>query len=585
MEWEASSKSQHDNGSCDVVVVVVNENPSPANNDSSTSDRKRRHPNSTDQTTIAQRTLTSAEILERIETPNFEELARQYPSFRQAWQATRTQQHEKDATFSACVTQEFTIALTRALLQSYFALKLPYLEEHHLCPPIPNRFFYVHWIHTQLLNNTNNNNNTEQRKFGLDIGAGASCIYPMLAARHFRSTMVTTEIDDKASALARANVQANHLTHFITVLDVPPSYSQQVAEHASQQPRPGGPLQRAVEAMQQQQLQLQPLDFVMTNPPFYDPSSNEHTTARVGDGRARTNMTVSEGTYPGGEVGFVLDLLEDSLRQLCHAPTTTTTHFISPKTWYSSMLGKKTSLVKLQKILTHLLGPAHVQTIEYGPGHYTRWFVAWNLQQPSPTAPNARCSPHDHDVFEVALATLVEQEPDKFHHHGHTTVPDAMKEMVRRTVAFCESTPGGWDLMAQVVPNEQEDQGDELTILHIQETMPQAISKFVDETQTDIMEIPPRILDALHQHENNNDFLPPEGHFLVQVYIRHVVQHHPKCGRGDFFQVQLVLFKHSARGGKAIEKIRSSMAGEVCRTNRKWRKIREREQQQQQHMT
>ncbi|KAG7364818.1 SAM-dependent methyltransferase [Nitzschia inconspicua] len=552
MEWEASQQEQQKDESESFGA-------------SSSDNRKRRHPNSTDISTTRSQPLTSCEILERIETPNFEELARQYPAFREAWKDTRQQQIQKHATFSACVTQNFTIALTRALLQTYFSLKLPYLEEQHLCPPIPNRFFYVHWIHTQLLNSSN-------QIFGLDIGAGASCIYPLLASRHFRSRMVTTEVDTQASRLARSNVQANHLSTFIQVLDVEPSYSQQRASANDESPqttspRPGGPLQRAVEVLP---ATASPLQFVMTNPPFYDPHSNEHVTARVGDGRARTNMTVSEGTYPGGEVGFVLDILRDSLLLTTNKDNSQRS-YLSDTTWYSSMLGKKTSLVKIQKILLHLLGPAHVKTVEYGPGHYTRWFVAWTLEQPIAAAPNAKCPPHEKDTFDVSLATLKEQESNTVF-----SAADAMREIVNRMVAFCESTPGGWDLMAQVVPNEQDDEADELITLHIQETMPQAITNFVDETQGDIERMPANILDALQGRDNN--FLPQEGHFLVQVHVRN------RCKDGNLncFQIQLSLFKHSARGGKAVEKIRNSLEGEICRTNRKWRKIREREQQQEQ---
>jgi hypothetical protein len=349
-----------------------------------------------------------------------------------------------------------------------------------------------------------------------------------------------------------------------------PSFHQQIAgQEQSNLPHAtaGGPLQRAMEKMVGTSrttvvTPITPLDFVMTNPPFYDPNTMEHSTARVGDGRARTNMTVSEGTYPGGEVGFVIDMVEDSLR--CTNTKTTIADILNPSTWYSSMLGKKTSLVKLQKILVHLLGPAHVQVTEYGPGQYTRWFLAWTLTQPLAMSPNALCSPHDKDVFKVSLEKLMEQEPTL------CNASDAMNEIVQRIVAFCETAPGGWDLMAQLVPNKHDDQGDELATVHIQEAIPLAISNFVDETQVDI-DIPPGILDALRRRANNNIFLPQEGHFLVQIKIRHVARQD-----GDIFKMHLLLFRHSSRGGKAIEKIRTSIEGEICRTNRKWRKIRER---------
>jgi len=178
--------------------------------------------------------IKSSETLHRAQSPNFEELARQYPRFRKAWDATKAIQKERgQASFSSCITQDFSIQLTQALLQALFRLKLSYLDEDHLCPPIPNRFFYLHWIHTKLINGnwTRAPDVTVNNFRGLDIGAGASCIYPMLAARFFRSTIITSEIDPKSVQLARANVAANHLSSMITVLQVPPSHSQQEQQH------------------------------------------------------------------------------------------------------------------------------------------------------------------------------------------------------------------------------------------------------------------------------------------------------------------------------------------------------------------
>jgi 23S rRNA A1618 N6-methylase RlmF len=538
----------------------------------------------------------SLEILERAQSPNFEELARQYPSFRAAWAATKSAQKDRGhAAFSSCVTQDFSIQLTRAILQALFRLKLPYLDEHHLCPPIPNRFFYLHWIQTKLMHvswvGTPHDNVSKSR--GLDIGSGASCIYSMLAARFFRTSMITSEIDPKSVGLARANVAANHLSSMITVLQVPPSHSQQ----EQQQPKNssiGGPLQRSIEGLfnfHQQQNHCTNnthsnsdlvLDFVMTNPPFYDPSSMEISTARAGDGRSRTNMTVSEGNYPGGEVGFVTEMIEDSLRMNSDETSGSIT-----AAWYSSMLGKKTSLVKLQKLLVFLFGPAHVETTEYGPGHYTRWFLAWTLQQPPGTASGALCPDNDKDSFRVAMA-----EP---------SLPQiAVKEVANRIVAFCDSGPGGWDLTTTIhdasstsVPTSNSTKSvssghgevPAAIVVQITENMPPSISHFVDENQKGV-EIPESILRVL-RGRNNSQFLPDEGHFLVKAEIRAVAAtiHHTMGADTHSLavsavDVRLSCYRHSARGAKAIEKIRNSLEGEVCQTNRKWRKIRERQNQQ-----
>ena len=330
----------------------------------------------------------------------------------------------------------------------------------------------------------------------------------------------------------------------------------------------------------------------MTNPPFYDPSSMEISTARIGDGRSRTNMTVSEGNYPGGEVCFVTEMIEDSLR----IATSTTDHHASYKmtttgssncftaAWYSSMLGKKTSLVKLQKLVVHLLGPAHVEAIEYGPGHYTRWFLAWTLEQPPATASGALL-PHnnDKDNFQItmAIATTTPISSSSIDERGSIPIDTrnvaAVREVANRIVAFCDSSPGGWDLTTTT-----NNRGEEvMAIVRIVETMPPAVTHFVDETQNGV-EIPESILQVLRGRDNSR-FLPNEGHFLIEAKIQ-VANNINNMNNINSLennhltvQVHLACYRHSARGAKAIEKIRNSLGGEVCRTNRKWRKIRERQ--------
>jgi 23S rRNA A1618 N6-methylase RlmF len=511
--------------------------------DDGSSSRKRRHADSSSITAPK----TSLEILELVETPNFEELARQFPAFQEAWNETRQTQKQKlhskngndgGVSFSSCVTQEFTIALTRGILQAHLDLKLPHLERHHLCPPVPNRFFYLHWIYTHLLPMMHQH---QKANCGMDLGVGATCIYPLLASKFFHCNMVASEIDTNALSLAKANVTANRLDHKIQLLEVAPSHSQQPSLP------PGGPLERALQAWNQQAHQR--LDFVMTNPPFYDPESMEHATPRAGDGRARTAMTVSEGSYPGGEVSFVTEMIADSLR--------------NPKSslWFSSMLGKKTSLIKLQKLLIHLLGPAHVEMTEYGPGQYTRWFLAWTLEQPSPYAVSARVT-HANDSFQVTTSF-----------DGILSTPqDAVSEVVSRIVTFCESSPGGWKLSTEKSVCSQHPP---VAKVQIQETLPLAITNFVDESEPNAC-IPPILVQALQEsNHNSHSLLPATGHFVIDATVE-------SSATPNQVTVRLSCFRHSSRGLTAIKKIHNAMEGDVCRTSRKWRRIHQRQQQQKQ---
>jgi len=115
-------------------------------------------------------------------------------------------------------------------------------------------------------------------------------------------------------------------------------------------------------------------------------------------------------------------------------------------------------------------------------------------------------------------------------------------------------------------------------VLRIIENMPPTVTHFVDEQQNGV-EIPESIVQVLRGRNNNDRFLPEEGHFLVEAEIRAKINKNRHLSTFTMVNVQLSCYRHSARGAKAIEKIRSSLNGEVCRTNRKWRKIRQRQNQ------
>ena len=508
---------------------------------------KRSHPDSAQSAP-----KTSLELLKLVENPNFEELSRRYPEFHQAWKEVQEKQHsiKGKATFSSCITQKFTIALSRSLLHAYFELRLPHLPDHHLCPPIPNRFFFLHWIDSYLLrlqgfvsDSSYGLERAQRRTLCLDIGVGATCIYPLLAARALNYQVLGADIDGQALEIAQQNVNANNLSSRIRLSHVDLTHSQD-----SSLP-PGGPLTRSLQAFGPSNERP---DFCMTNPPFYDPDAMEQEAPRAGDGRERTNMTTSEGSYPGGEVEFVLDMICDSVRARS-----------SSCRWCTTMLGKKSSLIHLEKLLKHVLGPAHVQSTEYGPGQYTRWFLAWTLERPLANHPAARVT-HAKDSFQVAFPQS-------------TNIPNpqtAVSAVADRIVKFCESNPGGWSLAAGIQQQSQYLHPQPRCIILIREQTPLPVNHYVDESEaTSTMTLPPKVLEALQSTQSENSLLlPAEGHFAIYATVGLTTN-------GSAVQVSMECYRHSSRGGKAIDKIRNGMEGEVARTNRKWRRILQRQQQ------
>jgi 23S rRNA A1618 N6-methylase RlmF len=234
-------------------------------------------------------------------------------------------------------------------------------------------------------------------------------------------TLHGTEIDPESHLLAQQNVKSNHLQSTIHVTLVTPTDAQERVRHGStsnsdsNRQDPIGPLRRALETCQCRAA----LDFCMTNPPFYDDAvSTERTDRRHGDGRDRTSMTVSEGSYPGGEVGFVLDMIVDGLYSYCKSTESDEQQqqqglsCVAAPGWSSCMCGKKTSWIQLKHFVTELLGPAHVCSTEFTPGHLTRWFLAWTFEQPQMKSPLAHTEQWEFTVEETPWEQVMSRIED-----------------------------------------------------------------------------------------------------------------------------------------------------------------------------
>ena len=501
-------------------------------------------------------------------TPDFEELSSQFPDFRKAWKEVEesrqsAKQRGGSSSLAASLTHSFSAALTKALLHLYFHISLPKIPDNHLCPPVPNRFFYVRWIQTELLPLIAPNNiqdapcfvNVPEQLSGtmLDIGTGASCIYPLLfAASHqqgshhnkqYLRAFFATEIDPESIDLARQNVQGNpaflSIVHIVQV----PLVSEQPQHHY-------GPLQCSLDHLPPD---ARSVDACMTNPPFYDSENPNEMTQMRADGRQRTAMTVSEGSYLGGEVGFVFDVLFDSLWAYLSSSDSPSylnngPHLpIQPPRWCSSMIGKKTSWTTLKNAMEQLLGYSHVRSTEFDPGHMTRWFLAWTFLRPHIRSPLAHA---DSWSFHVDLASV-----------GFNNENQLLNEISSRVHVYCEESVQGRQLMIRW--NEQQ------RIAVIEEQQEALISSvwFGDDT------LPHRLQQILKDHvspEQRRGFLPQEGHFLIEVSIRTINERS--------VTVTAHAFSHTRYGKMTVEKLKQQMEGEVCRTNRKWRRKLQRSQ-------
>lgn len=101
--------------------------------------------------------------------------------------------------------------LNKALLESHYRIKEWELPPNYLCPGVPGRVDYIHYL-ADLLKSTVNVVDINSNKVKLlDIGTGASCIYPLLGASEYNWKFIASDIDpisiDNANRILSANAQ------------------------------------------------------------------------------------------------------------------------------------------------------------------------------------------------------------------------------------------------------------------------------------------------------------------------------------------------------------------------------------------
>ncbi|KAK6212269.1 hypothetical protein LQW54_005400 [Pestalotiopsis sp. IQ-011] len=249
--------------------------------------------------------------------------------------------------------------LTKTLLKVDFGLTLD-MPEDKLCPPVPNRHNYILWVKALLDSSSGTYSELyepERKVKGLDIGTGASAIYPLLGCTQRPGwSFVATDIDGKSLSWARKNIEANKLESRIQVLKRSATDTMIPLDDAG----------------------VENIDFVMTNPPFY---SSETELLELAESKAQPPNSACTGAAhemvcDGGEVGFFRRIFDESLSLRGRVQ------------WYTIMLGKQSSLEAIIPVLQDR-GIDNYALAQFVQGTRTRrWAVGWSFagRRPSDAA-------------------------------------------------------------------------------------------------------------------------------------------------------------------------------------------------------
>ncbi|CAN1276448.1 RNA N6-adenosine-methyltransferase mettl16 [Linum perenne] len=316
--------------------------------------------------------------------PNFAELASLYPSFEPFVFYSRDGRPRIDWTdFNA------TRELTKVLLLHDHSINW-WIPDGQLCPTVPNRSNYIHWIEDLLSSEIIPKNRMDGDVVkGFDIGTGANCIYPLLSASLLGWSFVGSDITDVALEWAERNVRNNpHVAELIEIRRVPVGGSEMSTEElAAAQPVDHG-------SKDDEEAKLEPscsletedvadsrycgphillgvvkegekFDFCMCNPPFFESIEEAGLNPKTACGG-----TPEEMVCHGGEQAFVTRMIDDSVV------------LKDSFRWYTSMLGRKINLKLLTSKLREV-GATVVKTTEFVQGQTCRWGLAWSFLPPA----------------------------------------------------------------------------------------------------------------------------------------------------------------------------------------------------------
>lgn len=236
------------------------------------------------------------------------------------------------------------IALNQALLAHHYNIRDWQIPAQYLCPPIPGRADYIHYLADLL-------SPSKQKIRALDIGAGANVVYPLIGNSEYGWQFVGADIDAAAIENAAAIIKANNLNQAIEL---------------RLQANTENFFKGVVKADEY-------FDISLCNPPFHATAQEAAAASQrkqSGLKNQESKPTLNFGgqahelIYTGGEEAFVCNMVLESKA------------FAKQVGWFTSLISKETTLPAVYQALRDV-GAVQVKTIAMAQGQKKSRFVAW----------------------------------------------------------------------------------------------------------------------------------------------------------------------------------------------------------------
>ena len=238
--------------------------------------------------------------------------------------------------------------LNRALLKTYYDIDFWDIPADYLCPPIPGRVDYIHYLADLLADNNDQEIPRGPNIKVLDIGTGASLVYPLIGQSEYGWDFTGVDVDAGAIKSAQRICETNKLNIALRRQDTPENTLRGVIEPDDV------------------------FHVTLCNPPFHASmeQANRGTQRKwsnLGKGKSQKlnfGGQNAELWYPGGEIKFIANMVEQSR------------DFADQCLWFSSLVSKKDNLQPLYKILRKAK-VADFKVVEMAQGQKISRFIAW----------------------------------------------------------------------------------------------------------------------------------------------------------------------------------------------------------------